>query len=378
MNSREGIQNSAAEAGAKFSSLHSVDAAFDTANTMQPAPVHAMQRAATTGKRLERIAAIDFTKGTLVLVMVLYHWLSYFHGRYGSIFRYLRFLPPSFIFITGFLVSNAYLRKYEVTDPRLPKRLALRGAKVLAIFVLLNVAISFLFTGFRIFSAESLLAVFVTGNVLIAGVGKAASFYVLVPISYLLLLSAILLIICRYFKHTFWVVCALCLMGVFVLDRMNLKSANLELITIGLLGLILGYVAIEKVNAFVRHPYLVVGANACYLAAITLREPNYPLQVLGVFLTLMLIYLIGSGQSERSVLRRQITLLGKYPLFGYIAQIAILQMLRIGARHMDVGPTLLVLILVAAMALTVASVILLDWARSVSTGVDWLYKAAFA
>src|SRR5271169_3039523 len=85
-----------------------------------------------------RIAALDFTKGALVLFMVLYHWLNYFLGLHGSIYRYLRFLPPSFIFITGFLISNAYLSKYAISDPRLPKRLIVRGLKILGIFVFLN------------------------------------------------------------------------------------------------------------------------------------------------------------------------------------------------------------------------------------------------
>lgn len=81
-----------------------------------------------------RNEALDFTKGALVLCMVLYHWLNYFHGLQGPVYRYLRFLPPSFIFITGFLVSNAYLRKYDIRDPRLPKRLVIRGLKILGVF----------------------------------------------------------------------------------------------------------------------------------------------------------------------------------------------------------------------------------------------------
>src|SRR5215475_7529793 len=87
----------------------------------------------------QRIAALDFTKGALVLIMVLYHWLNYFHGPYGDIYKYLRFLTPSFIFISGFLITNVHLSKYEITDSRLPKRLFRRGLKILAVFLALNV-----------------------------------------------------------------------------------------------------------------------------------------------------------------------------------------------------------------------------------------------
>src|SRR6184192_3526731 len=56
-----------------------------------------------------RNSALDFTKGMLVLLMVLYHWLNYFVASEGDFYRYLRFVTPSFIFITGFLISNVYL-----------------------------------------------------------------------------------------------------------------------------------------------------------------------------------------------------------------------------------------------------------------------------
>src|SRR5258708_615613 len=92
-----------------------------------------------TSRKPQRIAALDFTKGALVLIMVVYHWLNYFYRPQGDVYKYLRFLTPSFIFITGFLVSNVYLSKYGVTDPRLPRRLIQRGLKILGVFVVLNV-----------------------------------------------------------------------------------------------------------------------------------------------------------------------------------------------------------------------------------------------
>src|SRR5690349_11729639 len=54
-----------------------------------------------------RNPALDFTKGVLVLLMVLYHWINYFVTREGDLYRYLRFITPSFIFITGFLIAPA-------------------------------------------------------------------------------------------------------------------------------------------------------------------------------------------------------------------------------------------------------------------------------
>jgi peptidoglycan/LPS O-acetylase OafA/YrhL len=330
------------------------------------------------GSSPNRIAALDFTKGALVLFMVLYHWLGYFQGQHGSVFRYLRFLPPSFIFIAGFLISNVYFAKHKLTDPRLPKRLVSRGAKILAVFVLLNVAISFVFTGFRNLSVDDLWAVYVTGNVYIAGTGKAAAFYVLVPISYLLFLSAVLLVACRFYKYTFYVACALSFTAIFALDLQGLKSTNLELVTIGLLGLIVGYTPIERVNSFVRHPYLLTLAYLCYAFILTKWEPNYIGQVAGVCLTLMLIYLLGTISTEPATVQSQIILLGRYSLFGYIAQIAILQLLRRALLHSSLGSGGLVLSFVSAVALTVAAVVIMDRCRSKSAAIDKFYKWIFA
>ena len=55
-----------------------------------------------------RLAAIDLTKGVLVVCMVIYHSLNYSAHRELA-FKYLAFLPPSFILITGFLLSHVYL-----------------------------------------------------------------------------------------------------------------------------------------------------------------------------------------------------------------------------------------------------------------------------
>src|SRR5437016_4590324 len=198
-----------------------------------------------------RNPALDFTKGALVLFMVLYHWLNYFIATQGDFYRYLRFLNPSFIFITGFLISNVYLSKYEIADPQLPKRLVQRGLKILGLFVFLNVTLSFLFSEsyngkilFDPLSTRNIIAIYVKGNAYVAGIGKAAAFHILVPISYLLLLSAGLLIACRFLKYTFHVVFMFFLLCVLLLDLIGLDSANLDLLTIGLLGVIIGHVPI--------------------------------------------------------------------------------------------------------------------------------------
>jgi acyltransferase-like protein len=329
-----------------------------------------------------RNPALDFTKGALVLIMVLYHWINYFYGPSDN--RYLRFLTPSFIFITGFLISNIYFSKYGVSAPQLPKRLLQRGLKILAVFALLNVTrILLLQRGFTVaglpapWSNSNLIDAYLAGNGAGGGQTKTVAFFVLVPIAYLLMLSALLVVAARFYRYTFHVVCLFCLLGVFVLDFMGIYT-YLDLLTIGLIGVLVGYSPMDRVNAFVRRPYLVAVAYFVYLLAITMWDVIYPLQIIGVFLSLAVIYLVGLRNGEPGKIRSCVILLGRYSLVGYIAQIAILQSLRSGLGHIGSHEVFLGLSFFLAFALTIASVEVLDRMRTQSTAVDRLYKAVFA
>ncbi len=336
-----------------------------------------------TSSKARRIPTLDFTKGALVLIMVLYHWLNYFCGPTDN--RYLRFLTPSFIFITGFLISNIYLSKYGISDPQLPKRLIQRGLKIFGVFVLLNVTrILLVRENFQsqVSSVHStirtLLDVYILGSGVGGGQTKAVAFFVLLPISYLLILSAVLLAACKFYQYTFYVVSVFFLLCIVALNFVGLQSPNLELVAIGLLGVITGYLPIEKVNALVRHPYWLTITYVAYLGAITLWDVIYPLQIIGVYLSLMIIYLLGLKSGELGRAPAVVVLLGKYSLFGYIAQIAVLQFLRQGLKHLDSEVAVLGLSFVSAFALTILSVELVNRTRAESPTVDRLYKAVFA
>lgn len=299
-------------------------------------------------------------------------------------YRYLHFLTPSFIFITGFMISNVYLSKYAAADPRLSKRLFTRGLKLMAIFVVLNLVrifvVSELGTGFLVrnpLDPRNIFAIFVSGNLPVTG-GKLVSFSILVPISYLLMFSGALMLPFRFYRYTFHVVCALLLMCILILGLTGGQSPNVESITIGMLGVLLGFMPIKTINDFVRHPYALAFAYLCYTIAVTIWDVPFPLLVVGVFLSLMLIYLIGASGSESGTIRREVILLGKYSLLGYISQVAILQMLSAGFRHVNLGVAVLGISFFAAVALTIVSVEVVDRARARKKSIDRLYKAVFA
>jgi len=341
--------------------------------------------ATPTGQaKSQRIPALDFTKGALVLLMVLYHWANYFLEPPAKFYDYLRFLTPSFIFITGFMVSHVYLSKYAAADPRLSRRLITRGVKLIAVFLTLNLARNLvgpmLGTGAparNLPFAASIFAVFVSGDFPVTG-GKLISFSILVPISYLLMLSGVLMLAYKRHKYIFHTACILLLLSILGLARFDIRVYNIEFITIGLLGVLTGFMPVRAINDIGRHPYLLAFAYLCYLTAITTWNVPFLLLVVGVFLTLIVIYLMGASGDERGSVNRGVILLGKYSLFGYISQIAILQILNAGFRRLSFGFAALAISFVAAFALTILSVEVMDRGRALNVGVDWMYKLVFA
>jgi peptidoglycan/LPS O-acetylase OafA/YrhL len=333
--------------------------------------------------KLERIAALDFTRGALVLIMVFYHWVNYFVGSEWKYYDYLRFLTPSFIFIAGFMISNIYLSRFKAADPRLSKRLFTRGLKILAIFVVLNVARTFLVpalgTGVLAhgpLDRASLFVVFVSGNLPVTG-PKLASFSILVPISYLLIISGVLMLPYRRYRNTFHVVVLFLLLSILALGLTGQRSYNLEFVTIGMLGVLSGFTSIAVIDDLLCNPYRVGLAYLFYLIAITIWSVPFVLVVVAVFLNLAVLYRVGAA-GEPDAIRSEIILLGKYSLFGYISQIAILQILSAAFHRANFGFAVLATSFALAFVLTIASVEIVDRARSKSAGVDKLYKTVFA
>lgn len=333
-----------------------------------------------TPKVSNRNAALDFTKGTLVLFMVLYHSMNYFMmNRGGELLKYLRFLPPSFIFITGFLISNVYFVKYDVSDVRLHKRLAIRGLKLLLIFTLLNLMASLLLS--RNYNGRALgLNVFINNipTTYLTGNGRAAVFEVLLPISYLLLLSGGLLVGCKWNRWFMHYLFAALFISQWLLERAGYGSLNLSFFIIGLLGMLCGLVSMDKINSWAGHGYLIVIAYIGYISLITFWAETYLIQCCGVCLTLLLIYCIGLNCAGPGLLQNQISLLGRYSLVGYIVQIVMLQIIHRILHHAGLQTGQFAIALLSALVLTVLAVFTLDRCRARSNTTDWFYRVGFA
>jgi peptidoglycan/LPS O-acetylase OafA/YrhL len=293
-----------------------------------------------------------------------------------DIYRYIRFVTPSFIFIAGFLISSVYLTRYAANDQRLRRRLLERGAKLLLLFTILNLAASVVLNdggpaapGGTL--GQHIYAVYVVGS-------GTAVFEVLVPIAYFLMLSPALLAAAARSRIALPALTAGALIGSTVMSFAGRASANVELISIALTGMMVGSFAPERLVALCRYPWSIAAAYMVYIVAITLWNIVFPLQVAGVCLTLLIIYFTGLRWSGSGATQGVLQELGNYSLFSYIAQLAILQALRRGLRGFDLsGPAVLVP-LAAAIVLLIVAVRLLARARRDSAALDRLYRLVFA
>ena len=322
-----------------------------------------------------RVGALDFAKGALVLIMVLYHWMNYFVSADGSVYKYLRFLTPSFIFITGFLIAQVYLFRGESLRPGVPKRLLVRGLKLLVIVAVLNALLTAIPTnGLRIRMNYDSPADIATAFLL--GISPVA-FSVLVPIAYLLIFSAILLPVWRYSKLTFHIACAISLSVAFVLDLKGFKNNYLQIFSLGTLGISVGHVSMARLNKILSHFLVIVAGYVAYLAAITVWDVTFSLQIVGVSLSLAIIYLVGKRYSEANRIGETVVLLGQYSLFGYIAQIIILQMIRKVAHPVGSDIAIRALALLAGAVCTILAVIAMDRLRKRGRLANQIYTAVF-
>jgi len=332
---------------------------------------------------IPRDAAIDFTKGGLVLFMVLYHWLNYFVGTQGHYYNYLRFLTPSFIFISGFMISRIQLSRYGNGGWQLSKRLIVRGIKLLAIVVVLNALVGFALGRYGVGSAalatflRNISWAFIVANPAASAGQKSVSFSMLVPIAYLLILSAGVVLLAKRERYAFTYTLFVLIVAVILSYAYGTDSSYLDLLMIGVLGVVIGFVKREQLAIVLGHPYILILLYCCYLAVITIWDVTLPLQVASVILTTALLYIAGSKSAPGAAWRHAV-LLGKYSLLGYISQIAILQGLRRISWLAQGGVAVLLASLLLGILLTVLIVEATDFARRKSTRVDGLYRFVFA
>lgn len=327
---------------------------------------------------ISRIHAIDFTKGVLVLLMVVYHVLNYL--QFGSApHDYIGFLPSSFIMITGFLVAHVYLTAHRLSVPRLGRRLGTRAFKLLLIFTCLNVAAQMIWSTNRYGAELSVHGFFRKWfSVYITGDARGVAFDVLVAISYTLLLAIPVLSI-QAAKPRFLALLAIATFALCAtIGACGWSVNNLNLVSAGIIGMWLGTQEQKAVDWVAGSWQFVLVPVALYFCVVAWGPDNYGSQIVITCLALIVLYSIGHRVRSVGWCFRQVCTLGRYSLVSYIVQIFYLQ----GTRSVErlvlgfpISAAFLMTLLISL--LTWATVIALDYGRSRVRAVDRLYMFVF-
>lgn len=326
----------------------------------------------------DRIVSIDFTKGVLVVFMVLYHALNYSAWRTVP-GQYMGFLPPSFILITGFLLTNVYTAKYQTGNWPLYRRLLVRGFKLVLIFTVLNVmgnaVVAQNYNGQRLSLADFFRewqAVFVWGN------APMASFEILLPIAYLLLLAPLLLRAHFASRRLVPGFALLSLVGCSGMEQAGVAWSHLCLLSVGVIGAAAGVIPLAKLDAILRKRWpLVVTAYLVYWVCQVAWGQIYPVQVFAACATLPMIHAVAIRLNIKACLNQEVSRLGRYSLFSYIAQIALLQILHRVQVFDETSKASVVCMGFATLIATWAAVCLVEYSRRRSSWIGAGYRAVF-
>ena len=289
-----------------------------------------------------RDTALDFVKGFLVEIMVIYHILNYFLSIRPSVLLYINFVTGSFVFITGYLISSIYSKKYKNDLQKQFFRLFFRGGKLLSIFLMINIAIySMALTNYNGYKFKITELFSNIGSIFLAGSAKISAFELLVPIAYTLIASSLLVVIKKQtLVISFTITLLLC--ASFFINQDTFF--NLYYICIGLSGVAIGFFAkhirLYSVTIWAR-VLSIVPVITYYLLIHTWVRENILFYFFGIISVLFCIYSFASLLTSKNFLVNIFDLFGKYTLICYLSQILFLQLLNrsIGGT----GPTAILL-----------------------------------
>ena len=326
--------------------------------------------------RDQRDFRLDFVKGFLVVIMVAYHVMDYFVVESALLYRYLHFVSGAFIFTTGYVVAGFYIDKYAQDKRRTCTRLVTRGLKLIGMFTVANLMINYLQLhnfnstqfSFSLF-VHNLIPIFIYGS------GRLASFEVLPPIGYLLMVAPLLLMAYRRYRRyeLALISAAIVLCWVF-----HVRVTGPSLVILGLAGFMFGtFVGVRA--APVWSEVLNVVLLVVYLMILPYISQNFVTYVCNIILILKCVYDLSRRINLQGSVNHVVVLFGQYSLVCYFAQIVFLQFIfRFLIHHRwPVGYQMLLLILVTCIALFFGCRAL-EWLRAKSRVVDSAYKFVFA
>lgn len=324
----------------------------------------------------DRDSRLDFLRGFLVMVMVVYHAMNYFSASRPEYYGYLRFVNGAFVFLSGYAIALFRGSDSDGLGAVGARKLALRGLRLLLLFTTLNLLIGLLgLTSYK--SVEFSLARFFSSayEVYVTGHSDAMAFRILVPIAYVIALSPLYLYwpaLTRSANVLTWAAAAAYTLLV------EPVAPNTFFMLVGLTGLSLGLETSRYVSASTMR---LSASIAIFVVAVSLMDRlsgNVLAYCIGIAAVLKVVY---DGAGRLNLARTTpslIGLTGRYSLFSYIAQIGILHLLnRLIAPPNAFGPIELVGVCLVTAILLVTLCAVVARLRRHSRWVDIAYKYGF-
>jgi peptidoglycan/LPS O-acetylase OafA/YrhL len=327
----------------------------------------------------QRDDAVDYCRGLLVLSMVLYHTLNYFSPG-SSVFRWLGYISAGFVLVAGYVTTHMTLPRYRGSPWKMLVKLVARGGKLLLLFTILNLLANLFFSSN--FDGRTMGLTRFLGNLWpVYGPGDpdTASFEVLVPISYVLLIAGPVL---AFVRPPTWVLVP-SLLGLGIYATLGFQGIdipyNLRLTTYGLLGMVLGVFPDpppREVSSITR--LLLVFIGVVFYAGLTIWFPDFlPGRAAAVIVIMYTFYQWGRADVPGGFLKARVSVLGRYSLAGYLLQICFLQVMKRVAGPVPVSDVVVAALVLLVVVLTSGAIELLHAGTTRSRFVAVLYRGVF-
>ena len=324
----------------------------------------------------DRDPSLDFSKGILVEVMMIFHGVQYFADPRHPILNYLAFVTGAFVFLAGSVITEIYLARPIVDRARIFIRLLWRSLKMLLLFSTINILFHLLIGpptdrhGITAL-ASSVREIFGTGN------KSMVAYEMLVPIAYTLVASSVIALLIRSKAQV-----AIVAVAVFVMVTLHFsESFNLRFLGLGILGMSYGLLKDIRQRP-VEGDFMAVTAlllTFCYFLTIVWFAQDTPwIYAVGVVAIVELIREIRLRCSLPSIAIYFFEQFGRYSLFGYISQIVFFRaLLAVVGHHNKSELTAALSILLCNAVIFTAIAVIISRRRQISW-FDRVYRAVLA
>src|SRR5262249_39162176 len=151
-----------------------------------------------------------------------------------------------------------------------------------------------------------------------------ASFQILLPISYLLIISPILLLFSEIRKFLI----LMSLIVAFCFSFFDIKSVNFGLGIIGIIGIYIGMVINRlEFSFFIKSRLIILFCLIICIFFMEYLDRNVMTYSIGIMIVSKLFYDLGMTSNLLNNINKSIILFGQYSLFCYLIQIIIIHIL---------------------------------------------------